>query len=245
MRHLLIDGDVLAYKAAASVEVATEWEPGFWTWHCDEAEVRAAILAEIDTTMEALEAQGFTLCLTDSAGNFRKTLLPTYKANRKNVKRPLVLQSIRAWLIAEHGAVLKPHLEGDDVLGILATWPKFQPRAEKIIVSIDKDMKTIPGLYCRDLESGLVEITETEADTWHLTQTLTGDQTDGYAGCPGIGPKRADAILAGDPSWAAVVAAYEKARLSEAEALVQARVARILRASDWDFKARRPILWTP
>ena len=36
-----------------------------------------------------------------------------------------------------------------------------------------------------------------------------------------------------------------KKGLSEEEALIQARVARILRASDYDFKARQPIPWKP
>ena len=45
--------------------------------------------------------------------------------------------------------------------------------------------------------------------------------------------------------WAAVVATYEKAKLSEGDALTQARVARILRASDYDFKRKEPILWQP
>jgi DNA polymerase-1 len=87
-----------------------------------------------------------------------------------------------------------------------------------------------------------------------------GDSTDGYKGCPGIGPKAAEKVLAGpgDP-WANVVAAYtdayrkdkdpEKAKWlgmdPEALALLNAQLARILRSSDWDSKARRPILWRP
>jgi DNA polymerase-1 len=161
--------------------------------------------------------------------------------------------SIREWLIEEHGARLKPKLEGDDVMGILSTWRKM--KGEKIIVSIDKDMKTIPGLYCRDLTLGVVEITEQEADYWHLYQTLIGDTTDGYKGCPGVGPKKAVDLIgtAEEPLYSSVqeawetivVPAYEKAKLTEADALQQARVARILRASDYDFKNQQPILWNP
>lgn len=255
-RVLLIDADVLAYKMAAKIEQAVEWEPGYWTWHCDEFAVKDAIDAEIEHLREALDADDHKLCLTDSDGNFRKTVLPSYKSNRASVKKPLVLKSIREWLIAERGAYLKPMLEGDDVMGILATWPGI--KGEKIIVSIDKDMKTIPGLYYRDADSGVVEITEAEADYWHLFQTLTGDVTDGYSGCPGIGPKKAQAILEPfsdtsdrpdlfDPAgaWSRVVEVYEEAGLSEADALQQARVARILRASDYDFKKKEPRLWQP
>lgn len=256
MRIILIDADVLVYKAAMKHESAIEWEPGYWTWHCDEYAVRDAIEEEITFLKEDLKADHVKLCLTDSEGNFRKTVLPSYKGNRTGIKKPLVLLPIREWMIDQHGAILKPRLEGDDVLGILSTWKGL--KGEKIIVSIDKDMKTIPGLYYRDTESGVVEISEAEANYWHFYQTLIGDTTDGYAGCPGIGPKKAQLILEPfsdtfhrpeliDPkgAWERILQAYDKAGLSEDDALQQARVARILRSSDYDFKKKEPILWTP
>jgi DNA polymerase I len=242
-RTLLIDADVVAYNAAASNEVATDWGGGYWTWHCDENAVKAAVLEIIDRYMAELDGTDVKLCLTDSEGNFRFGVLPSYKGNRKSVKKPLVLKSIKQWLIDEHAAYFRPGLEGDDCMGILSTANVI--KGEKVIVSIDKDMKTIPGLFCHRLEDGVMEISEDEADYWHLYQTLTGDTTDGYAGCPGVGPKKATALLDADPSWSTVVAAYAKAGLSEADALQQARVARILRASDYDFKKKEPILWTP
>jgi DNA polymerase-1 len=240
---LLIDADVVAYEAASSVEVATHWGDGYWTWHCDENEVKSAVKDRIDRLMDTLQGTDYKLCLTDSEGNFRKKVLPTYKGNRANVKKPLVLMSIKQWMIDELGAYFRPGLEGDDCMGILAT---MKGMGDKVIVSIDKDMKTIPGLFYRDVVDGhIVEISEAEADYWHLYQTLTGDTTDGYAGCPGIGPKKAETILGGEANWDAVVRTFEKAGLNESEALVQARVARILRASDYDFKKKEPILWQP
>jgi len=41
------------------------------------------------------------------------------------------------------------------------------------------------------------------------------------------------------------VAAFESRGLTEEDALIQARVARILRADDYDFKESQPILWSP
>lgn len=271
-RTLLIDADVTAYQCAASVETAIEWEDGYWTWHCNEDEVKAAIEAQIETFMDALDGDDYKLCLTDSERNFRLDVLPTYKSNRKSVKRPLVLKSIKEWMIEEKGAYFRPRLEGDDVLGILATWKHL--KGEKVIVSIDKDLRAIPGLYVRDLETGIVEISEEEADRWHMIQTLAGDPTDGYSGCPGIGLERAKQAVEEmtklvpyehtltrgprkgevetrfkeeptDNLWDVVVSRYEAAGLTEEDALQQARVARILRASDYDFKNKEPILWTP
>ena len=134
-------------------------------------------------------------------------------------------------------------------------------KGRKIIVSVDKDMRTVPSNVYRTShpDEGVVQVTEAEADYYHLFQTLVGDATDGYPGCPGIGPVRATKILSnavfqnaetgrkGGPTdfWGAIVAAYDKAGFGEEEALVQARCARILRSSDYDFQNKEPILWNP
>ena len=78
-------------------------------------------------------------------------------------------------------------------------------------------------------DDGIIEVTEEDANYNHLLQALTGDAVDGYSGCPGIGIKRASRLLDADASWDSVIAAYDKAGLTEEDALVQARVARILR----------------
>jgi DNA polymerase-1 len=82
-----------------------------------------------------------------------------------------------------------------------------------------------------------------------MTQTLTGDVVDGYTGLAGCGPKTAEKILDGCNSptemWAAVVEAYAKKNLSENVALVQARVARICRNTEFDFNTGKVVLWTP
>ena len=40
-----------------------------------------------------------------------------------------------------------------------------------------------------------VDITPEEGAKWHLIQTMSGDNTDGYSGVPGIGIKRAEQIF--------------------------------------------------
>lgn len=270
-RELLIDADVVAYEAASSAERAVNWGDGYWTWHCGFEEVERKFWERIDQMTKDLKADTYKLCLTDSLGNFRKQVLPTYKGNRASTKKPLVLLALKELLIEKHDAYFRPGLEGDDCMGILATMPS--KGVERIIVSIDKDMKTIPGLFSRDGKT-IMKISPEEADFWHMYQTLTGDTTDGYSGCPGVGPKAAQEALETlmgvetyqhelksgprkgetetrtrkvqmDRLWDVVVSLYEAAGLSEGEALTQARVARILRASDYDFKMKEPILWKP
>jgi len=240
-RVLLIDADVIAYNACAAVQQEIEFEPGYYTWSSSFDEVKEAFDTAIYKITDTLKGDEIKLCLTDSEGNFRKTILPTYKGKRG--KKPLVLKAFKQHLVDECGAVFRPGLEGDDCMGILATMP--HKGEERVIVSVDKDMGSVPGLWCKWPEPFIRAITPEMAAYAHLLQTLTGDQTDGYAGCPGIGPVKAEKILAEDPTWAAVVKCYEAKGLTEDDALVQARVARILQASDYDFKKKEVILWTP
>ena len=272
-RELLIDGDVLAYQCAAACEKAIDWGDNYWTWHCDANEVKNLIIDRISALEDELDASNSIICLS-SPHNFRHSILPSYKSNRSGVKRPLVLKEIRDWLIFQFDAAVKDGLEGDDVLGILATM-RGAKQAERVIVSIDKDMKSIPGLYYRGPEYGLVEISEREANEFHMIQTLAGDPTDGYSGCPGIGMERATKLIRDEPTvlvpydytvtrgprkgdtevryteepttdlWAAVVSRYVAAGLTEQDALIQARVSRILRAQDYDFQTSRPVPWNP
>ena len=87
-------------------------------------------------------------------------------------------------------------------------------------------------------------ITEDEANYFHLYQTLIGDTADNYKGCPGIGPVTAHRLLSVSPTWATVKDAFALKGLSEDDALLQARIARILRATDVDANYK-PILWKP
>ena len=89
-------------------------------------------------------------------------------------------------------------------------------------------------------------ITKKEADSWFLTQTLAGDCTDGYSGVPGYGVKAAEKLFQDKGfTWQTVLWAYKSKGLSEEDALKNARLARILRKEDYDFRNKQPILWSP
>ena len=108
-----------------------------------------------------------------------------------------------------------------------------------IIVSPDKDMRQIPGkLY--NLET-TQDITAEEGAQWHYIQTLAGDQTDGYSGVPGIGVKRAETLFNKEGyNWSTVVTAFEDKGLTEDDALLNARLARILTIDNYDTKDKNP-----
>ena len=238
-RTLLIDGDIVAYRYSSTVEQEVDWGDDVWSLWSDAKEAKQLILQYLDHLVEATAADDFVFTFSDK-DNFRKTIYPDYKHNRKGKRKPTCYKGVKTWLESEYESIEMPTLEGDDVMGILATSGKYE---ETVIVSEDKDMKTIPGLLWRAAE--MEDISEEYADYYHLYQTLVGDTTDGYKGCKGIGDKRATDILSKDPTWEAVVKAYEKAGQTEEEALVQARLARILRASDYNTNTKEPILWTP
>lgn len=238
----MIDADILVIRTCAAAEVETNWGDDQWTLTSDIKSVKATILDAIENMKKDLEADDAVLCLSMGT-TFRHEIYPQYKGGR--ARKPIGTGEVKRWLIEDHGAKLKPGIEADDTLGILATHPRLI-KGEKIIVSADKDLLTIPGTVYRGGE--LIEVSEEEADRNWLTQTLTGDVTDGYPGCPSIGPVKAAAILSKEDDrtlWERVVAAYEKAGLTAEDALLQARLARILRWTDYDFAMKEVKLWQP
>ena len=109
-------------------------------------------------------------------------------------------------------------------------------------------MRTIPCFhhFIHDNHTELVD--EKTADYYFMFQTLTGDTSDGYSGIKGCGAVKAERVLFNSektlPSmWKAVVEEYKRNNFTEKDALLQARMARILRTQDYDFKNKKPILW--
>lgn len=244
MRTLLIDGDLLIYQAGTVVERNTQWATWLWTVHANLDEAIALFDDQLHDLRTQAEADRIIVALTDDT-NWRKTVLPSYKANRLKTRKPVVHAALREYVHETQETFQRPSLEGDDVLGILHTRTK-ESGEETILWSIDKDMLQIPGQHWRD--NGLIEVTPFDGHRLHMLQTLTGDTTDGYKGCPTMGAVKADKLLDSTPPeqwWPAIVAAYEKQGLTEADALTQARVARICQASDYDFIKREVRLWVP
>jgi hypothetical protein len=67
-----------------------------------------------------------------------------------------------------------------------------------------------------------------------------------HPGCPGIGVKRAaDLLDKHDFHWEAVCQAYREKGLSDDDALLNARLAKILQYENYDFRLGQPILWQP
>jgi DNA polymerase-1 len=243
----LIDGDIVAYRAAAAGQKNIDWGDGETGPTLNATVARDNALRMVDQWREKAGCDRSIVCLSPrDRFTFRKVLVPDHKGNRKSIERPQLLDEIIDLLEAETETIRIPLLEADDVLGIMGTSEKF----DSIIITIDKDLKTIPGVFYNPLKPEKPRrIREMEADHWWMTQTLTGDRVDGFSGCPGIGPAKAAAILDGArPTrsfWPLVRQTFERAGLTEDDAILQARLARILRRSDYDKNNQEITLWHP
>lgn len=240
---LLIDTDYLAYKSAQACEEGIDFGNDVIITQSSFAEVLRIFERELSKITTAMMDDEMVLYFS-SPDNFRKKIYPDYKGHR-NRRKPLGYKRLVNWCIDNFSTVIRDGLEADDALGIDAT--KYQEDFDDapIIVSPDKDMRQIPGVLW-NLSDEVEEITKEEGDRWHLIQTLAGDPTDGYPGCPGIGVKRAaDLIDKHDFSWEAVCQAFREKGLSDDDALLNARLAKILQAENYDFTTGQPILWSP
>ena len=234
---LLIDCDYIVYKCCTSTETEIDFGEDLIVVTSNFSEAYNNVKREIQRVQDEFMCNDVILFFT-SPNNFRKKILPEYKGHRQR-KKPCGFKRVINNLKLEYKVVIKDGLEADDALGIYAT--KYPGN---VLVSPDKDMKQIPGeLY--DFKDRST-VTPEEGAKWHLIQTMAGDNTDGYAGVPGIGVKKAEKIFEEKGyTWKAVVETFKEKEMTEEDALCNARLARILTADDYNFETKEPILWTP
>ena len=237
---LLIDADFIVYKSCAAAETEIDWGDDVIMVTSKFSDAMKATEREIEKlkTVFMWDIPEVILFFSDST-NFRKQLLPSYKGHR-NRKKPCGYKRVIHALKSKYKVIIMPTLEADDAMGIYST-----KHPGSTICSPDKDMRQIPGnLY--DMDSNFTTISEADGAKWHLVQSCAGDQTDGYSGIPGIGVKRAQTLFESKGySWETVVEAFKEKEMSEEDALINARLARILTVDDYDFKNKKPIPWTP
>ncbi len=252
---LAIDADYYIFAAACRCEIIE-----------DAIEDITATFSDLQIEIiDALDQAGITgttktlLALScRREDGFRRDVLPSYKANRDDKEKPALMGELVAYVKAKFDCIEAPRLEADDVLGILGSAPS--DKYEVVMVSIDKDLKTIPGLLYNSQKKTLTRTDEETANYHFFMQCLMGDSTDGYPGLPRCGPKRAALVLDdGTPSWGKVLREYREGEAQVLQyvedhdieykslrnfAMTQARVARILRFGEWRIGAG-PVLWMP
>ena len=237
---LLIDMDFFCYRAASASEEELEFSYDQTVIIGSLVNGQRIIKEQLHQLRTRFDTNKLILFWTDTR-NFRKTVDPSYKGNRIK-RKPAGYLKLKTWCMESYEFVLLPNLEADDALGIYATKGDI---TNFVLVSPDKDMEQIP---CR-IYNLKEEFTQTPEDAERKLwlQTLTGDSTDGYKGCPGIGPKSANYILDNRKGsyWEACLETFEDKGLTEEDALRNLRLARILQVTDWDADKQEPILYTP
>ena len=217
----LIDGDLIVYRCSASCE-PTKAKP--YREPLSSAISRADEL--LYRILNRIAPEEYRIFIGGSE-NFRKTLCPSYKANRTQPK-PEHFDSVRNLLVTEWEATICAGYEADDALGIAAN-------GSTVICSIDKDLRQIPGSHYNFVKDETFEVSRSDAIRSFYTQMLTGDTSDNVFGIEGVGPVRAGRILDGlDPEEmeATVLNCYEDAGRSRGDFLLNYSLLYILRSPE-------------
>ena len=250
--RLLIDGDVLVYRAGFAAEktkylvaatdgrhtladtsvdakaIAAKREGGATIWsRKDPAPIETA-LTIVDVMIADIRAHyaGMdTAVFLSGVGNFRYGVATraTYKGNR-DAPKPIHSKALVAHLM-KRGAEVSAGEEADDLLGIHAT-----ASPGSVIASVDKDLMQIPGKHYNFVTKEEVTVSPKEAAFSFYAQVLSGDPVDNVPGLTGIGPGKARAALAECDSpracWGKVLRLYtdEFAGQGERFALEAARL---------------------
>lgn len=241
MTLALIDGDELIFKACAGTNEEVDWDTGdiakvSFTFK----EARAAVERMLEAWVDAAGADDYLVVLSPRDRKlFRRGLYPAYKGERG--EKPDHFWKLDAFVRDNHESLDYPGLEADDTMGLLSG-------PGQIIVSSDKDMKTVPGPLYNPGKKQKGVISQARADWQWMYQTLMGDSTDGFGGCTGCGPTGAEALLADattvDAWWPLVLERFLKPKTKryadfpqgERDAVLMAQLARILRPGEYDPK---------
>ena len=243
-RVAVIDADILLYKACRSAEEEVDWGNDQWLLWSDLDTVKHIIDDQVDMLVNDMNADRTILCFSDKE-NFRKHINPEYKANRKGGRKPICFKAALEYCKEQYPYRQFTNLEADDVIGIIATTENDN---EYVIVSEDKDLLTIPGYHWNPKTKEVYYIDIEEADFNFYYQTLVGDAVDNYKGCPNVGKVKATKLLTeaqkeGKDLWKTVVNRFEEAGSTKEEAILNARMARILRKCEYDRTTNKVSLW--
>ena len=235
----LVDTDFYAYKAAAASTFTAKWDEHNRIGMTNLSMAKDKFRGFIEWVEESVPGHTPIFCL-GGRSNFRYGLYPSYKSNRRERLRPWGYDEFMDWIRDTFLTIQINNVETDDVLGL-------SYESGDVIISGDKDMRTIPGVHLQGEE--VIEVSQDEADHNFYCQVLSGDSTDGYPGCKGTGVVGAAKLLAhctnNEERWGLVRQAYRKAKHDEYFAITQARLARILRVGEYDYENGEPKLWIP
>lgn len=104
----LIDGDIVAYRCSAA---------------CENEPVEIALIRTYDMMQNILDETGASSykCFLSGDNNFRYTINPDYKQNRKDKVDPIHRQACKDFLVSDWNAIVVDGYEADDALSMEQT----------------------------------------------------------------------------------------------------------------------------
>lgn len=252
MTRILVDADMLLFRACSAAEVEVELSDDVWVRHSEQPVARQMYWDQIYEWCDQFKAapEHVMHCFTERSA-FRRELSPIYKANRKGSK-PTGFKAMKSEILRDEGAFMFHKIEADDLISIFAGMLGVYDDGV-VIASGDKDLKQVPGTHVWT-NTEPYEVSPDEATRFTYQQCLSGDSTDGIPGCKGIGPVNAERIVSKfDLSrpvdcWQEIVRTFEqKGQVDNPldTAILQARLTRLLRAGDYNFNDHTVRLWNP
>jgi hypothetical protein len=207
----LIDGDVLAHRSCTNRSIGIP-PPGFehLTQVIDLTERKEIseyedsqflqkcwnlFVKELESVLETTYASDFLMGMKHPA-NFRKDMFPDYKIGRHKdpSKMNRFVPMIRHIAVKEGLAIYGIGREVDDLLRMWHT-QALEVNEPHVVVSIDKDLRCMPGTHYNPQKRECSIVTDYEALELFYRQLLMGDQSDSIPGLPGIGPIKAEKLL--------------------------------------------------
>ncbi len=177
---LLIDSDSLCYANAFAVEEKNPFTGEAEVVENGENYLRSKLDEQINTIMDDSGATDYKMFLTGH-GDFRKDLNTDYKANRSDMRRPLLLPFARQHLIDTHFAIVVDGMEADDMVCI-EQQACLDTGVDSCIAHIDKDIDQQEGKHHRWSIFGKpsinYNITQEEGLCKLYIQALVGDKVD-------------------------------------------------------------------
>lgn len=148
----------------------------------------------------------YILLLTKGGNDFRMRMatIQRYKGNRLGTAKPKHYDAIRDYMKIYHGAKMYAKWEADDTACMVLDKGSKDLNTQYILSAIDKDLYQMPGLHVNPnkKEEGVYPVSEMEGWYSFYLQMLMGDTADnikglsGTKGCPGVGKKTAEKMLA-------------------------------------------------
>ena len=139
------------------------------------------------------------ITFSGSKGNFRKLITSDYKANRKAVDLPPLLNEMHDYVKDQYDSVWGYGIETDDI--VARYWFELSNeigRDNVMIISLDKDYRQFPALIYNYhyKHQKILDISEEEAMYNFYEQFIIGDSADNVQYFRGRGKKFAEKYLA-------------------------------------------------